>query len=282
MVKIYLLILGFSLIVHTIYVRFILTRIPFAIDNISHIRALTYSYLAIIFACILLSIYYHFFRTYVLKKPINENSWFFKIKLFFNEIMEKYGPETALKTFFMFFSKVVPLSYSSIVWFFMRFLTENKFAKYKYYYEFVFLIFVGLPRFIVATMFLIDVCYYEHVALFYKWSLLLALPLIFNTILGILKFYYDSNIRFYQHAFVVTKTIENDEEKFYIHYSDPEYYKAYVGPISFFLANYFLIRAFIQAYIKLEVVRDKYFLLSIYTMHCYLIGWLYILYFYWL
>jgi hypothetical protein len=281
MINFYLFSLGAFIVFYTIYFRFIFVRIPFDVEDITNLRAVIYLLLTIIFTSILLAIYYSYFRAYILKKPINEESRLFKIKVFFNEKLLLFGPTTALRIFFLFITSRIPptiIPYRLIVSFFIRLLTRNRFVNRTYYHKTLYLGFIGLPRFIVATMFIIDVCYYEHIELFFKWSLLLGIPLIFKSVLGILNLYYGINIVKMVLTIEETKTIENGKEVVKRTYRDPADHDEL--PLEEFLDIYDLVFEFVKTYIKIQDAGDYFFWMSIYTIHCYIIGWTYILYFY--
>ena len=272
--KLYLLIFGGFFVIRIIYYRFFYSPIPFDIDHITAKRALIYLSLSIIFSIILLSIYYNLIRIYILKKPVNPNSTLFKMKKLLEEFMEKFGPKPALKAFFLFFTKIIPFTSETFIWVLMQYITTNPFTFLgKYYYRSLYLIFIFFPKIIVSSMFLIDVYYFKHVEFFFKWSLLLVIPLVFNAILGILKIYYDENITIYENMFTSTTEIKNGITD--IQYTNMDY-KETIGSVEKALARYFMLLYFIEIYTVLKI-RNNYFL-TIFTMHTYLAGFLYILY----
>ena len=266
----YLLLFGLSIVLHAIVIRFLRLRPPVYLENLSRGRIIIYLFLAIIFTIILLTFYYNLIRVYILKRPLNQNS-VFNIKKQLEELRENYGPTTALKTLFLFIQNrilpslhrlgLLPFSlenYDNTFQRLMGFFCNHPRVFGRYSYHILHLIFIGLPKILVANMFLIDICYYEHLNLFFKFSLLLVIPLMFNSIFGILKIFHDENIdRF-------TNLLRSDFRDIKIVYT------------------YLLLQAFKKVYINFEKVKHQFNFITIYVLHAYLMGFIYILYFFYL
>ena len=146
------------------------------------------------------------------------------------------------------------------------------------YHQLIFFL-LGLPRMIIAVIFVVDIFYFQEFYYFYL-SLFLLLFLVFYDILCYLLLqYYEINIDNFREILDITEPIEiNGNVRNFYHYKDPDYHA--LMPLDQYLETQYLPLECIPNYLDvLRLLRSyKLFWINLVVYPVFAIGWGYLFY----
>jgi len=263
-ISFYYLIISIFWISFHFFIRLILERIPYKISTDVSMISILFAFFLLCFHLYMLNTLF-FYNTNILKK---ETSFIINLKLFLNIIY--WNP---LK---YFHDKIIKnLPYSGYLWEDI----SNVFCQYlqsKAQILFIIIICNYLPRLIVASAFLIDVCYYNRFAYLYIFAVLIIIPLTFNALLYILDNFSIRNRNSLEEELLVSYNNKDQTYSFQ--------FRAGIGTDFNALQEYQTLwmsfNTFVYLYDLFKSINNKYqSYLLLYTSSCYVIGWSYYLWF---
>jgi hypothetical protein len=204
-----------------------------------------------------------------------------KLLYIFDNFFEKYireSPKTFYKNIIVEYFNVSYLIENPTIAFFKLFKKKSKDPLY--------LFFITLPKIIIATLFLIDVFYFNRLNLFFNWLPLLIIPLVFKCYLYMADHLADLNLRFFSAHLEFTTSTETGFSNVSFLKESPLIEGAFDivknkhnKELLYWFVNNFDIYRNIKSFIqKIYQAQERISPIeNIYIYGCYTIGWFYIL-----
>lgn len=218
LVKIYLLIFGLGWIGLYLYFRFFVERPAYAFETLKSILTLKHYLSFFIFVSLhLILIFSMLYLLWRKKYPEEKKTFISKLVLVGSEISNKIIWEP-LEYIHNQIAPIIPGSarfflYLEHLW------TRSKYG-HPYFYTLIFL-FNVLPKFLVASFFIIDIIFYNQIKYFFSSLILLLIPIIFNLFLKFFITFANKNAPVIKNFFTSIKYL--GEEYNYEFIVKPEY-----------------------------------------------------------